>query len=370
MRGTAARLALTLLLLAPASARAQHDDILKQARSASTRSESIRILEQHLASRPGDIDARLLYGLMLSWEARYDDARRELERVLAGAPDYLDARVALMNVEWWSGRRDAARALSDGVLLRQPGHPQARLVRQRLDAADRPWGAGVQASFDTFSDDRDAWHEQLLSLSRQTPVGAIILRGSRAERFGLDDQQVEIEFYPVLRPGTYAFIGAGVSADRVLYPSNRFAFDMYQSLGRGFEASAGYRRLGFEDAANAFVGTLSRYHGLWLLTARVQHVTVRDSDGETSMGVQARRYFGATGTSFVGIGYGHGLSREEIRGAGDFARGRSDNVRGELDLQASPRLRLQFSARGGRERRDGGAALWQTTLSGGLVVRF
>jgi YaiO family outer membrane protein len=363
-------LALTLLLLAPASARAQQDDILKQARSATTRSESIRILERHLASRPEDVDARLLYGQMLSWEARYDDARRELERVLAAAPDYLDARVALMNVEWWSGRRDAARALSDGVLLRQPGHPQARLVRQRLDAADRPWGAGVHASFDTFSDDRDAWHEQQLSLSRQTPAGAVVLRGSRAARFGLDDQQIELEFYPVLRPGTYAFIGAGVSNDHVLYPSNRFAFDIYQSAGNNFEFSAGYRRLGFDDAANAFVGTLSKYHGLWLFTGRVQHVTVRDSDGETSASLHARRYFGATGTSFAGIGYGHGLSREEIRGAGDFARGTSDNVRGELDLQTSPRVRLQFSVRGGRERRAAADALWQTTASGGLVVRF
>ena len=370
MRRPVTILALTLLLLAPASARAQQDEILKQARSASSRSESIRILERHLASRPEDVDARLLYGLMLSWESRYDEARREIERVLAAAPDYLDARVALMNVEWWSGRRDAARALSDAVLLRQPGHAQARLVRLRLDAADRPWGAGVHASFDTFSDDRDSWHEQLLSLSRQTPAGAIILRGSRAERFGLDDQQIDVEFYPVLRPGTYAFIGAGVSNDHALYPSNRFAFDIYQSVGSGFEISAGYRRLGFDDAANAFVGTLSRYQGLWLFTGRLQYVTVRDRDGETSASLQARRYFGATGTSYAGVGYGHGLSREEIRGAGDFARGTSDNVRGELDLQASSRLRLQFSVRGNRERRDGVDPLWQTTLSGGLVVRF
>jgi len=57
------------------------------------------LLEAHLAQAPEDVDARLLYGLVLSWEKRYDAARPVLQQVLTRAPEYTDARVALMNVE-------------------------------------------------------------------------------------------------------------------------------------------------------------------------------------------------------------------------------------------------------------------------------
>lgn len=362
-------LVLGLLLLAPAGARADQD-VLKQARSAATRSESLRILEQHLATAPRDVDARLLYGQYLSWEGRYDEARRELERVLAEAPAYTDARAALMNVEWWSGRYDAARALSDAILVSDPGHVQARLVRQRLDARDRPWSGGVSASFDTFSDDRDGWHEQMVTISRQTSAGSVVVRGSRADRFGLDDQQIELEFYPVFRPGTYAFVGVGAAGDHTLYPKQRLAFDLYQTVARGVEVSGGYRRLGFTSPVNVYVGSGTLYRGMWMFTGRLHFVTVRDRDGETSVQLQARRYFGALGTSFVGAGYTRGLTRDEIRGAGDVASGGIDGVGAELSMQATPRLRVQASGRTTRDARAAGATLWQHTLGAGLSVRF
>lgn len=363
-------LALALLLAAPAGARAQ-EDILTQARSAPTRSESLRILEQHLALHPADVDARLLYGLVLSWERRYDEARRELQHVLTAAAEYLDARVALMNVEWWSGRLHEARALSDAILRREPGNAQARLVRQRIDAANRKWTAGLVTSVDVFSDDRAPWQEQLLSLGRQTAAGPVTLRLGRADRFGADDHQIEVEFYPVFRAGTYAFIGAGVSdREDALYPGNRLSLEIYQSAGRGFEISAGYRRLAFSRTVHLVSGSLTKYVGTWMVTARVARGAARDNDDDLSGHVQARRYFGATGTSFAGLGYGRGRAAENIRGTGDFAPDITDGVKAELDVEATPRLRLQTAARTERERRTAAGALWRTTLSGGLSVRF
>jgi thioredoxin-like negative regulator of GroEL len=90
---------------------AAQDDVLAKARQAATsghRADALRILEDRLAAAPRDVDARLLYGLVLSWEGRYDDARPVLQDVLAQAPRYADARVALMNVEYWSGRSSQA----------------------------------------------------------------------------------------------------------------------------------------------------------------------------------------------------------------------------------------------------------------------
>src|SRR5262245_66086677 len=91
------------------------DDVLPRAREAATsgrRAEALTMLETHLAASPRDVDARLLYGLVLSWEGRYDEARTALRQVLDQTPTYMDARVALMNVEHWSGHSAAALDLA------------------------------------------------------------------------------------------------------------------------------------------------------------------------------------------------------------------------------------------------------------------
>lgn len=352
---------------APRHAGAQ--DILARARSAPTRAQSLALLEAHLATAAGDVDARTLYGLMLSWDGRYDEARRELTRVIAQAPEYTDARAGLMNVEWWSGRVAQARAHSDYILRRDPGHPQARLVRQRLAASDRPWTVGVALVADTFSDDRDAWHEEGLTVTRQTPAGALIARASRARRFGSSDEQFEIEFYPVFRPGTYALVAAGASPDHALYPSTRLALEIYQAIGRGFEASAGYRRLAFDASVHVYGGSLSKYAGSWLTTVRVTQIDARGADGGASVQVQTRRYFGADGTSFAGVGYFRGLNRDEIRGEGDVVTEDTDTVRAELSTAVSSRMRLLLDARTSRVSRGFGT-LWQHTAGAGAAFRF
>lgn len=356
-------------LIAASSGRASAQDVLSRARAAATRAEGIALLETHLAASPRDVDARTLYGLMLSWEARYDEARRELRRVLSEAPDYLDARAGLMNVEWWSGQAAAARELSDYILQREPGHPQARLVRQRLDAADRPWTIGVSAVADGFSDDRAAWREELLSLTRQTKAGAVLARASRASRFGLADEQIELEFYPVFRPGTYAFVGAGASPDHALYPSTRLALEVYHVLGRGVEASAGYRRLAFASTVHVYGGSLSKYAGNWMLTGRLNYVDADDGGGATSAHLQARRYFGDDGTSFAGVAYSRGINREEIRGEGDLFRAGTNTARAEVSAMVTPRVRLGVDARASRTSRPRGA-LWQRTVGAGASIRF
>jgi YaiO family outer membrane protein len=307
----------------------------------------VSLLETHLKTSPRDADARLLLGVVLSWDGRYDDARKELRQVLDQSPTYNDARVALANVAWWTGQytelqelavtgrsqrpydvewvMQEARAL-DGLgryqdarkavlslLARQPGHVQARALKTRLDAKLRPWSLTAGYAGDRFSDDRTPWAEYGVSLNRQTPVGSVIGRVSKAERFGLADRLYEVEFYPTIRPGTYGFAAVGMSTDDTLYPNYRVAADIYQSLGRGFEGSLGFRRLGFTTVTNIYVGTLTRYVGNWMLTAKA--FSVPDPNGpqdSISYHGVVRRYVRGDGESFVGGGYSRGYSREEL----------------------------------------------------------
>ena len=361
-----------LALLFSVSAAAQ-DDVIARARAAAAagdRPAGLALLEAHLSSAPRDVDARLVYGLILSWEGRYDEARKALQDVLAQAPEYMDARVALMNVEWWSGRLTETRELVRAVLSRDAGNTQARLVQQRLDARTRPWSIGAGYTRDTFNDEREAWQESSLTIGRETPIGSLIVRGSQADRFGLTDQQVDVEFYPTFRAGTYAFVGVGIGADKILYPENRVSLDLYQALGGGFEVSGGYRRLAFAEITHIYLATLTKYAGNWMITGKA-FVVPDDLLGDSwSYHGQLRRYFGAAGTSFIGAGYSHGFSREEPRGAGDLIRVDSDTVRGQADIDVSDRLRFTVGASTSRQERALRAPLWQTTAGAGLTIRF
>src|SRR5262249_33779930 len=185
------RLSIVALLLFSAARVSAQDDVLTRARAEATsgrRGEALAMLEAHLAEAPRDVDARLLYGLVLSWEGRYGEARPALEQVLAQAPDYTDARVALMNVEYWSRPSAAAREQADRILAKNPGNPTARAVREKLDAANRPWWANTSYTLDAFNDGTDPWHELMFYLTRRTQAGTAIVRISVAQRFGQTDQ--------------------------------------------------------------------------------------------------------------------------------------------------------------------------------------
>jgi YaiO family outer membrane protein len=363
-------LACCLAASMPASAQ---DDVIGRARAAAAagrRTEGLALLEQHLTTSPRDVDARLVYGLMLSWDGRYDEARAQLEAVLAQTPDYLDARVALMHVEWWSGRAGAARELARVVLSRDAGNTEARLVQQRLDAQSTPWTASAWVTRDIFDKDRDPWTETAITVGWQAPVGSMLVRGSQANRFDLQDRQIELEFYPTLRAGTYAFAGIGIGVDERLYPEHRFAFDLYQSLGRGFEVSGGFRRLGFDDPTHIYVGTLVKYVGNWMYTGKVFLVPDSTTSNSWSYHGNVRRYFGAASASFLEGGYMHGLSRDEPRGRGDLVRVDADSVRGQADIALNSRLHLSMTAGTSRQERALRDPLWQTTLGAGFSARF
>ena len=355
-----------------AAAASAQDDVIKRARAAAAaghRDQAISLLQDHLKSLPADVDARLILGLVMSWDGKYDDARRELSQVLAQTPDYLDARVALMNVEWWSGHTDRARDLARSILATDPGNTHARLVKQRLEARNHPWFVGADVITDSFSDG-ESWREFAIKAGRDTPVGPLTIRGMQAYRFGLSDQQIDVEFYPAFRAGTYAFIGFGLGSDNELYPEHRLAFDVYQSLGRGWEVSGGYRKLAFSETTHIYVGTLTKYVGNWMVTGKAMLVPNQASGDSWSYHGIARWYFGDLGTSYLGAAYSHGFSREEPRGEGDLLRVDADTIRGNGEIDITERLRFSFSASTSRQERAYLPPFWQTTLSSGVTLRF
>lgn len=393
-----------IVVCAVARLGAAQGDVVTRARGlalAGQRDEAIALLQDAVAASPANSDARVLLGTVLSWEGRYDEARRELEIVLTESPTHGDALLATINVELWSDHPERAEELARRGLRQRPTDPGYLLGRARAlvalkrstearDALDRllvveprnapgealrtslqdslrVWQARVGGSYAAFDDHRVAWQEGQVSLSRTTPIGSIVVRGLHAERFGANDNQVELEMYPRLRAGTYAYVAGAYAPNALLYPRYRYAVDLYQSLGAAFEGSAGFRRLGFGNAVNIYVGSLSKYYGDWLFTGRV-FVTPNSVGSSQSVHASVRRYFGGAGT-YLDARYGRGVWREEPRNVNDLEVLDSDVGAIDAAIMLGRRLELNVVGSYSRENRLQ-VDLRQYSLSTGLGVRF
>jgi YaiO family outer membrane protein len=396
---------LVMVVCAAAVLDAGQNDVVTRARGlagADQRGEAIALLQESVAVSPRNSDARVFLGTLLSWEGRYAEARTELEAVLTESPTHGDALPASINVELWSGHPERAEALARRGLRQRPADPnyllararalvalkrskeardvlerllaieprneQALQMRRSLEASLRLWQMRVGAAYDAFSDHRVAWREWQASVSRTTPVGSILVRGSRAERFGLKDDQIEFEAYPRLRPGTYAYVAGAYSPNAVLYPQYRYAADLYQGLGAGFEGSAGFRRLGFGRGVNIYAGSLSKYYGNWLFTGRL-FVTPDSAGTSRSIHGSFRRYFGDGGT-FVGLRYSRGGWREELRNRNDLEVLDSNVGVVETTMILGGHLELNVTGSYSRENRVEQRDLRQYSVSTGLGFRF
>lgn len=316
---------LVVLLFIATIAFAQDDPVARArelARSGN-HAAAIALLEERLATNPDDLDARTLYGTVLSWTGDYTRARRELQMVLLRQPDNQDARLALANVERWSRNDDARSEVTFG------------------------------ATYDDFRDS-DPWREAQVAIRARTARGPVILRAARARRFDIDDSQIELEAYPSLAERAYMFLNLGYSPDADLYPRTRIGLEYFRGFGRGLEASIGYRRLGFDDVVNLGTASLSAYRGDWLFTLR----TYATSDTTAVQGL-GRRYLGSA-RSYVGFRVGRGSSRGEIRSSADVAGLDSTDFAVELAVPLNEKWTVKTEA--GRGSGDNQHALVSVQL--------
>ena len=184
----------------------------------------------------------------------------------------------------------------------------------------RPFEVAIGDSVDWFNDGRDVWHEARGSFRYRTGRGPVIGRFSHADRFSLSDNQLELEWYPSIRPGTYGYLEIGASPEHSLYPQLRYAADLYQNLPRAFDVSLGFRQLWFSSRVDILTAMVGKYLGNWYLFTRL-YVVPGWPDLSGSLHFTARWYF-LDGKGWLGARYAHGLSSEALR----------DSLRGQYDV--------------------------------------
>lgn len=377
-RKPGAAVLLTMLLALSATA----EDVVQRARALAAgkqRAEALKLLASRLAEAPGDLDARTLLGVVLSWEGRYQEARGQLQMVLEAEPGHGDATLALINVELWSGHGRRAEELAQQAIGQAPEfrpfqEALERVRRQRRAALAEPqvhdvkWEMGLERSSIWFSDSRDSWREARMAARVGTVAGPVSVSASQAARGRLTDRIFEIEMFPRLNRLTYFHVMAGYSPEAELYARRRYGAELYRGLPARFEGSIGFRQYVFGQRVDLITGSLGRYYGRWFLSARP--FVDRSAFGvSTSLQVNAKRYLGRRG-GYWNSRLGWGASPMEVRSVHEAGIRSSLSFFQDLYLPLPSGLQFRVSAGVASQNRRERGALRQYGLSGTLLYGF
>lgn len=179
----------------------------------------------------------------------------------------------------------------------------------------------IDYSHTEFQGSLSPWRLASVSLGASKRSGSIIGRLNYANRFDQTGIQVEVDAYPQLGVGKYAYLNAGYSAASI-FPELRFGGELFTNLPSAWEASGGFRHLRFSSSnVTLYTGSLGKYSGDYWISAR-PYVRFKDNGTSASIGVTGRRYF-ADAEHHVGARIGFGSSPSDDITPDQIARTRS-----------------------------------------------
>ncbi|MEL7833453.1 YaiO family outer membrane beta-barrel protein [Fodinibius sp. Rm-B-1B1-1] len=293
---------------------------------------------------------RIFVARLYSWEQNYEKAEEELNYVLDKDPENRQALLALVDAQQWSGQLETALKTIDRALAHYPGDtefrrkkadilygaenysqsetiyrsiltddPGNRKAREGLKSAElqqMKYRATVSYRYDRFRTIFDPWHFTQFGLSRQTAIGSVTGRVEYARRFGSDGAQFNIDSYPSIAKGLYAYVSGGYSQSSI-YPDYRFGLSLYKSLPSAFELEAGMRYLDFGSSkTDIYTISLTKYLGSYLFTGR-SYLVPSSSGTSKSINITSRRYFG-TAEKYVSFNAGYGSAPTQIEFSNDI----------------------------------------------------
>lgn len=267
--------------------------------------DSLRFI---LTSYPDYLDIRAFLASTYSWDGKYSKARKEFQyvlnkdikrktdwiayikneqyaekyykalelvkRALKIFPNDADLLLLKSKSEFnGSNRGDALRTIRNAVNL----HPKNQdLIDYKksleVDINFNTIGISFHTDYYDFNSDngRANMYYSSLSYARQTQYGSIIARMNYSNRFETDNYQYELDLYPRIANGLYAYV-SGAFSNSPLNPTQRYGFELFKSLPKSLEVSLGFRWLKFSTETTIYTGSLGWYTGnsYWALRAYV-----------------------------------------------------------------------------------------------------
>lgn len=318
-----------------------------------------------LTKYPNYLDIRAFLASTYSWDGNYKEARKEFQYVLEKDEKRKTDWIAYIKNEQYAEKYFKALELSNKSLVIFPDDPDLVILKARSEVnrnnVDEAFliisealklypsnkelkeyknslenslmfnTVGINVSTDYYDFDSDNGRANMyyssISYARQTKYGSITARVNYTNRFETDNYQLEIDLYPRIATGLYAYVSGGFS-NSPLNPTQRYGFELFKSLPKSLELSLGFRWLKFSTETTIYTGSLGWYTGNSYWAFRT-YITPGEP-GASKSGRLIYRKYASDADNYWTIEAGFGASLALDR----FAPGFSGNEVFQLDSQA------------------------------------
>lgn len=297
-----------------------------------------------LTKYPNYHDIRSFLGSTYSWDGAYDKARKEFSYILKQSPKRLDTWEAAIKNELWSesafralemaknalkhlpnnpdilylkasaednsGNKQEALITINNSLLLNPNHEKTISYKTSLIDDLSLNRIGLKSSVDVYSEVFDPMHYYLVKYVRQTKLGSIHAKLNVSRRFASTGAQFEIDAYPRIVKGLYAYVNFGMS-NTFLYPDIRYGAELHKSLPLSLEVSFGFRALKYSSTTTIYTGSIGWYTGNDYWSFRT-YVTPGEPKASKS-GTLSYRKYRKDANNYLSIATGMGFSPDIYR---------------------------------------------------------
>ena len=297
-----------------------------------------------LTKYPNYHDIRSFLASTYSWDGAYKKAKKEFEYILKNSPKRLDTWQAAIKNELWSEAPFSALEMANKALKYLPENPDILYLKASAeDATNNKEEAlltvesvlknnptheksityktslidqlsnnviGLKSSVDVYSEVFDPMQYYLLKYVRQTKFGSIHSKLNVSHRFASTGAQFEVDMYPRIAKGLYAYVNFGFS-NSFLYPDFRYGAELHKSLPLSLEASFGFRALKYSSTTTIYTGSVGWYTGNDYWSFRV-YVTP-GNPGASKSGTLSYRKYRRDANNYLSIAAGMGFSPDIYR---------------------------------------------------------
>lgn len=297
-----------------------------------------------LTKYPDYHDIRVFLGTTYSWDGDYKLAQKEFSYVLEKDPKRKDTWIAAINNELWaetpfkalkmaeealkyypndpeilykkasaeenSNQLEKALFTVDLILKEDPNNQKAIDYRAHLIQKLSFNVIGVTGAVSVYSVVYDPAQYYGFKYGRKTKYVSILAKVNYSRRFETSGLQFELDLYPKIAKGLYAYLNIGYS-DTSLFPKLRYGAELHKSLPKSFEVSLGFRALEYTSFTTIYTGSISWYTGNSYWSFR-PYFTPGDSGVSKSGSINYRKYR-SDADNYLSITAGMGFSPEFYR---------------------------------------------------------
>ena len=174
-------------------------------------------------------------------------------------------------------------------------------------------GISVGETYDRYSKVFDPNHLVAVQYNRSTYFGSVIGRLNYRNTRGKDGLQFEIDAYPRIISGVYAYVSYGFAgSSSSLFSQHRAGLEGFVKLPSSFEGSFGARYLNFGPGSDItiYTGSLGYYYKDYWFSLR-PFVTPGSVSFSRSLSATTRWYYDGTAEEYASMKAGAGFSPDE-----------------------------------------------------------